>query len=357
MEQQSGIIYFNTASAGLLSSHALSVADEFNHALLTVASSRSEQWRFEEFPQTREVLATFMGAPVKNVAFVPNFSYAVTAIAHSLKGTENVLLYRQDYPSVVDTFKVNNFNITWVDSPGGFTISIDEIKELCLSQKIEIIAISHVQWTSGFKLNIKELAHFCRKEGIVLIVDATQSLGAVRLDVAEIDADVVIASNYKWMNAGFGSGVMYMSDSFFERYPPRIAGMGSYTFRPDGPPVYEPSVRNYEPGHPAIHNLLMLEAAMKEKLAMGLGKIEEHNQKLTQKLLDGIAGLSLSIIGEPSVNNRASIVVLKDEKGLGAYLKKHNVVVTHRGGTLRISLHFYNNAEQVGYLVDCLKKF
>jgi cysteine desulfurase / selenocysteine lyase len=349
--------YLNTASSGLLSPHALAAADEFNRTAVTQASVSFEHWRFKEFPEIRKVLAAFLGADVNNVAFVPNFSYALTAVVHSLKGTERVLLYKHDYPSVFDPFKVNNFDITSIESGDGFGISIDEMKGLCLSKNIEVIAISHVHWMSGFKLDIYELANFCREHNIVLIVDATQSLGAVQLNCKELGADVVISSNYKWMNAGFGSGVMYMSDTFFKRYPPKIAGMGSYTFRLDGPPVYEPSIRNYEPGHPAIHNLIMLEAAMKQKLDMGLEKIETHNRGLTQQLLDGMKDTPVKLIGDYGTANRSSIVVIKDENGLGAFLDKEGVIVTHKGGQLRISMHFYNTEADVARCIACLKAF
>lgn len=350
-------IYLNTAAAGLISPQSLKAGADFNEALLTGASTRSEQWRFKEFPQTRELLARFMGVSVSNVAFVPNFSYGLTAVVHSLKGSEKVLLYKNDYPTVLDAFRINDFDITWIDSPDGFTISVDEIKELCLTKKIEVITLSQVQWNSGFKLDIYELARFCREHNIVLIVDATQSLGAVQMNVAELDADVLIASNYKWMNAGFGSGVMYMSDRFFERYPPKIKGMGSYTFHPDGPPTYEPSIRNYEPGHLAMHELVMLDVAMKQKLEMGLAAIEAHNKKLMQQLLDGIKDLPVKLVGDFSIENRGSIMLLKDENGLGAFLEKEGIVVTHRGGMLRLSIHFYNTEADIARCIEVLKAF
>ena len=355
MSQQE-LTYLNTASAGLLSKQSLNALSSFYETMQVNASSCSEQWRFKEFPVMRETLAKFMDAPISNVAFIPNFSYALTAIVHSMHGNERVLLYKQDYPSLLDAFRLNNFEITWIDSQDGFEISADRIKGMLLDEKIDVLAISHVQWGSGFKIDVQDLSAFCRQHDIIFIVDATQSMGAVEISARNVDADAIIASSYKWMNAGFGSGVMYMADRFLDRYMPRIGGLGSYTMEGDKM-FYEPSVRSFEPGHMNIAGLYMLDSAMREKMEKRLEKIEQHNQKLTQLLLDDLKQLPVKLLGAYDTTNRSSIVIIKDENGLGSFLKDNRVVVTHRGGNLRISAHFYTSELDIKRLVSCLKQF
>lgn len=353
---QQEITYLNTASAGLLSNQSLSGAYAFYDAMQVNASTSSEEWRFGKCQQIRETLATFMDAPVNNVAFIPNFSFGITALVHAMAGSERVLLYKHDFPSLLDAFRLNNFDITWVDNEDGFHISMDKLKSMLLSERIDVLAISHVQWSSGFKINIGELAAFCRQHNIVFIVDATQSLGAVNISATQVDADAIIASNYKWMNAGFGSGVMYMADRLLEKYTPKIGGMNSYTFRGDQV-FYEPSVRSYEPGHLNIAGLLLLEAAIKEKIEKGLTNIEAQNTSLTQLLLDGLKGMPVQLIGDPTTAGRSSIVLVKDENGLGKHLAGQKIIVTQRGGHLRISSHYYNTATDIDRLLGAIKAF
>ncbi|MCD6063237.1 MAG: aminotransferase class [Flavipsychrobacter sp.] len=354
MSQQE-ITYLNTAAAGLVSKPSLNATHSFYDAMQVNASSRSEQWRFKEFPLIRETLAEFMDAPAGNVAFVPNFSYAMTALVHSMTGKERVLLYKNDYPSVLDAFRLNGYDITWIDNEDGFHISLDKLKDLLLTKNIDLLVISHVQWLSGFKIDIEELSVFCRQHNIIFIVDATQSLGAMKISATKLDADAIIASNYKWMNAAFGSGVIYLADRLLEKYTPKIGGMGSYTFQGDKM-FYEPSVRSFEPGHLNMPGLLLLDGAMKEKLEMGLEKIEAHNIDLTTHLLDGLASLPVNLIGPMDTADRCSIVVVKDENGLGQFLTDNQIIVTHRGGTLRISMHFYNTKADVMRLISCLQE-
>jgi selenocysteine lyase/cysteine desulfurase len=350
------LTYLNTAAAGLLSPESLQASNEFLNALTTNASARSEHWRFVEFPKMRETLASFMDAPVSNVAFIPNFTFGLTCIVHSLRGDEKVLLYKNDFPSVIEPFRINNFDITWLEDEDGFLISVEKTKQVLLERKIDIFVFSHVQYATGFKADIYELAAFCRLNNIIFIVDATQSLGGVELSASKLNADAVIGSNYKWMNAGFGTGVMYISDKFLSKYTPKVAGFGSYTMTPEKM-YYEPSARSFEPGHLNIPVMFILDAAMKEKMQKGVKAIEQHNRELTQTLLDGMMKYPVKLIGDAGVEDRSSIVIIKDENGLGAHMQENNVVVTHRGGNLRMSMHFYNTEADIASFIGCLDSF
>src|SRR5690606_25751688 len=138
---------------------------------------------------------------------------------------------------------------SWIADTDGFTIPIKELKQRLLDENINVLAISHVQWMSGYKLDLADIGRFCADNGIGFIVDATQSLGAINIDLSALPVDVLIASDYKWMNAGFGTGIMYVGRNFINNYPPAVAGFGSYTFS-GGKPQYIPGARSFEPGHP-----------------------------------------------------------------------------------------------------------
>ncbi|WP_165836442.1 aminotransferase class V-fold PLP-dependent enzyme [Taibaiella soli] len=347
--------YLNTAACGLLDEGALQQTNAFYQAMLTESSTASEIVRDKRIPEIRENLASFLGASASEIAFVPNFSYALNCIVQALKGTEKVLLFKTDYPSVYEPFRINNFDITWIEvEADGFTINTDVLKEKLLQEKIDLLVISHVQWLSGFKLNLVDIGTFCKKHKIIFIVDATQSLGAIEINMGDIHADVLIASNYKWMNAGFGTGVMYMSESFMQGYPPVIGGNNSYTIK-DGIRQYVPSVRSFEPGHTNLHALLILDATVQFKRAKGVAAIEAHNRQLTQQLLDNVPDDLL--VGPKTLENRSSIVYLKADKQLQDYLTENNIVVTRLDSMVRVSMHFYNTPADVAVLTDCLKAY
>lgn len=348
--------YLNTAGCGLIHPEALAAGNKLYDAFTSNSSSASEDWRFNEEQRTRELMARFIGADARNVAMVPNFSWAINAVVQSLKGTERVLLYKGDYPSLLEPFRINNFAITWVDAPDGFNIDMDAIRSAITGRSVDVVAISHVQWNSAYRIDLKEIGDLCREHGVVFIVDATQSLGAHVIDLSKLNIDVFISSHYKWMNAGFGNGTLFIADAFMQQYPPVVGGHNSYHMVGDKW-MYVPSIKSYEPGSPNMHGFSILAAEIERKNKMGLASIEAHNRHLIDLFLKGIAGMKLTVIGDTDTTHRASFVLLRDENGLGAYLKEHGFVVTIRNGLVRISFHYYNTPDEVQRLVVCLSSF
>lgn len=348
-------IYLNTASSGLLPDTHIQAANHLYGQMATQASTRAEQWRDEDQPAIRQLVASFLGVQSANIALIPNFSWGITGVVRSLRGNEKVLMYSADYPSLTEPFKVNGFNITWVNDTDGFTIPMQELKQRLIDDKIEILAISHVQWLSGYKIDLAELGSFCRRHDIWFMVDATQSMGAHVINLAELDIDVFIASNYKWMNAGFGTGIMYMSDEFLQAYTPRVAGNNSYAMI-EGKMQYRPSVTSYEPGHPNMYGFTVLQSAIMHKQQLGVSNIQAHNAGLAQQLLSDIRELNVSLIGEDSLNNRAAMIFLKDDGGLLSFIKSHGITVSGRMGHVRISMHYHNTLADVQALTDVLRK-
>ena len=346
-------IYLNTASCGLIAPETLQASNGLYAHFAHNSSKFSEQWAQKDEPRIRQTVADFIGAPVKNTALVPNFSWAMNGVVQSLKGTERALLYKDDFPSLLQPFTINNFPITWVDAPDGFNIDLAQVRDAICNKRVDIVAISHVQWATGYKLNLQEIGDLCREHGVLFFVDATQSLGANLIDLKELNIDVLAASNYKWMNAGFGSGILYVGDSFLAQYQPVVGGYHTDRVRMDR--QTGPTAASYEPGSPNMYGLLLLEAALQAKNKTGMAQIQQHNYGLTQAFLQGIANLPIKILGDHTMGNRCPIVLLHDENGLGAWIEKHNIVVTHRNGMLRVSMHFYNTMDEVMALVDCLR--
>ena len=349
-------IYLNTASCGLISPASLAAGNELYEAFAHNASGASEDWRMNEESRIRNLLAEFIGAPTANVAMVPNFSWAMNAVVQALKGDERVLLYKHDYPSLLEPFRINKFNITWVDAPDGFNMDVAAIEKAITSKSVDIVAISHVQWTSGYKLDIEYMGHLCRANGVLFIVDGTQSLGACNLALSALPVDVFAASHYKWMNAGFGNGTLYLTDEFMQRYPPVVGGHNSYRMLGDvwG---YAPSVISYEPGGPNMFGLNIAAHAISEKSKIGLSRIEQHNLQLAKLFLDELGNTPVELLGGRTMQNRSPIILLKDENGLGEYIHNRGITVTRRNGLLRVSAHFYNTGEEVKTLAACMREF
>lgn len=308
-------------------------------------------------PALRQKMADLLHTKPSNIAFTPNFSFSILSVIDSMRSSvKNILLYKDDYPSLTLPFEMGGFKIHYVESDDGFKVSLSEIEKVSKQHKIDVIAISHVQFLTGFTIDLKELGTFCKKENIVLIVDATQSMGAVEMNFDSLPVDVLISSSYKWLNGGFGSAVLVIRDSFMKRFPPRSAGFGSMSHDSKGW-AYTPSVLAYEPGHLNTSGLLQLEKALDQRLKTGVSAVEKHNKTILKRLAYGLSETSFKVCGGYNADHLVTILCFEAEEEVGKFLAENNVSVTWRKGMIRVSPHFYNTEKEIERFIELLKEW
>lgn len=348
--------YFNTSSTGLVSNSGVEKASQFNNNLLKYGSSFVEEFYLKEIPKIRTTISRFIDASLEEVALIPNFSYGLNALLPAVSHLRKILLYRQDYPSLIIPFELNDFQIYWIENKDGFHIDLDEIKHLVLKHQIEIVAISHIQYLTGFTIDIYELAEFCNSNNVLLIVDGTQSLGALNFSFKKSVVNIFISSNYKWMNSGFGSGIMCIDKQTQQKFTPRIGGYNSLKYT-DHAWKYVPSINSYEPGHQNMTGLAMLHDAIEFKLNQGMQNIAEHNNKLIDVFTRKLSGLNLKMVGPMNNTYRSNIVGIYGQKALEHHLKNQKIIVKWRNDIIRVGMHFYNTEDDVNRLIQGLESY
>jgi len=327
----------------------------FMQSLSVQGSRRAEYFLAEELPAIKRIISAFIDADENELALVPNFSFGLNAIIPSLHHHRNVLLFDDDYPSLTQPFLLNKFNISWVRQMDGFSFDLQEIEEIIANKSIDIAAVSHVQYQTGYCIDIQAISAICKRYNVLLIVDGTQSLGAMPFSFHKSEVDIFISSNYKWMNAGYGSGIMAVKQKFLEKHEPRIGGFASFVKKTDSW-KYEPSILSYEPGHLNYGGLLVLEDAIGLKLKLGLQEIYEHNLSLARHLLLELKRLDLPVLGTYDLANRSSIICLPTSDKLVESLENDNVVFTVRNSSIRFGIHFYNTKEDINRVVGAISK-
>ncbi len=157
------------------------------------------------------------------------------------------------------------------------------------------------------------------------------------------------------MNAGFGTGILYMHPAFMEKYPPVIAGAYSNAYVLN-PVAFNAGIGSYEPGSLNMFGLTILQQAIAEKNRIGLQYIVQHNTACTEQLLAGLAALPVQLIGTADTRNRSSIVVIEDRLGLHAHLAANGIATTRREGRIRISIHFHNVESDIDTIVEAIRE-
>jgi cysteine desulfurase/selenocysteine lyase len=342
--------YLNTATCGLISNATLKSMETFNTSFISKGSQAVEHWMVNEWEPTRQEMADFMGAKVSEIALVPNFSFTYNALLETI-GKKKVLVYENDYPSLLLPLQLKGFDIHTFSAIDNFSFDYDGIEKNIIDDEIEFIIISHVQYRTGYKADLEQLGSICERNGVHIIVDATQSAGAVEINFTATNIDALIWSNYKWMNGGLGTGTLCIKDDFLKKFEPKIGGYGSYELE-NGSFVYQPSIKSFQPSHPNVPGYEGLRSAIREKAPIGIQSIEKQNAELLQYLLSGLEQKNRKIIGDYSVKNRAGYFCMPYTADQYETLKQHNIVVTFREGTIRVGVHFYNNKEDVNRFLE-----
>lgn len=348
--------YFNTAAAGLLPARYTEKAGIFLRQMAVNASGANDEWYQLHMNSLRQSAAGFLDAEVNETVFIPNFSFGLYALVQSIPANKRTMVLHEDYPSIIDPLRLSGFRALRLKSVHKIFFNQEEIMVALLAHSIELLVISHVQWLTGFRIDLDALGEFCRSKGIIMIVDATQSMGAMPLSLKRSGADAIISSNYKWMNAGFGTGIMCVRRDFLEQYPPKIRGNHSRMIS-GGKWTDDASVLGFEPGHLNVPGLIIAGEAIADKIHSDTAEIFKHNMRLTSWFIESLPNPASLLVGPTSTEFRSSIISLKGGELLYNHLMKRGFVVSLRNGAVRVSFHYHNTQAEVNELIETLHRF
>ncbi|MDA9569275.1 aminotransferase class V-fold PLP-dependent enzyme, partial [Flavobacteriaceae bacterium] len=169
---------------------------------------------YASLEETHHVLAKFFGSNPINTFVIPNFSIGIRNAISLLPKKLNILLFQEEYPSLAKAFEEGDFNIHKIPMQPEIEVAIE--KRLAKGD-IDILALSVVQYASGLFIDIefiKDLKE--RYPNLIIVGDGTQFLGAHHFNFDTSPFDVVAASGYKWLLAGFGNGVLMISEAYID---------------------------------------------------------------------------------------------------------------------------------------------
>jgi cysteine desulfurase / selenocysteine lyase len=245
-----------------------------------------------------------------------------------------------------------------------------------VDRRTRAVVVSSVQWTNGYRVDLHSLADLCRANDALLIVDAIQQLGAVRLGAHETRADAIVAGGHKWLNAPFGCGLMYIRRSTWPRlrmsswgYMGLSApegGWGRSFATPDATPMrtydFPSRAKSFEiNGTSNYPGAIGLGASLWLINELGIGAIQEHVLALAGRLHEGLSRLGVRVVTRPEPDVRSGITTFEvsgrrdDNEAFLHELLDERVYVamryTSKVGGIRVSTHFYNDDEDIERLL------
>jgi selenocysteine lyase/cysteine desulfurase len=233
-----------------------------------------------------------------------------------------------------------------------------------IDERTAIVAIPIVHWTDGTRFDIERIAQRVRSFGAALVIDGTQSIGALPFDLQTVRADAVICAAYKWLLGPYSLGFAYYGPRFDNGDPLEenwITRENSEDFRGlvNYREAYQPGALRYDVGERSNFALMpMAIAALEQILTWQPLRIQNYCASLCSAAIDELRNLGFNV--EAAEWRGAHLFGVRMPAGidlvaLNQELQRARVSVALRGSALRVAPNLYNDAEDVGALLDCLR--
>jgi cysteine desulfurase / selenocysteine lyase len=303
--------------------------------------------------ELRERLARLIGAAAaEDVALAKNTSEALSMIAFGLpwRSGDNVVFAREEFPSNRIVWEA--LGARGVDARGVAIGGLDDPEAALLARmdaRTRVLAVSSVQYGSGLRMDLARLGGECRRAGVLLCVDAIQSLGALRFDVLECAADFVVADGHKWMLGPEGVALLWCRPGLRETLALHEYGWHMTDVYDDfDAPVWRPaaSARRFECGSPNMLGIHALHASLGLLERVGIEAVERAVLARTAWLHARLGeSRRLRVLSDPRPTRRSGIVTFT-RRGIAPValvraLRAAGVIAAARGGGVRLSPHFY----------------
>ena len=328
---------------------------------------------------TRESVRKFINAKEKSeIVFTSGSTNGMNMIVFGffkdyLKEGDEVLITLSEHASnIIPWFilqKEIGIKVKYIDLDDNNEVSVDNVKK-AITDKTKVISLAYITNVIGDERPIKEISKLAHEHNILMVVDAAQGAPHKKIDVQDEDIDFMVFSGHK-MYGPTGIGVLYGKFDLLDKVTPMNYGGGmNAMFTKDGYVELREIPTRLEGGTPNIEGVLGLGAAIEYLSDIGMDKINKYEKDLKKYLISELE--KLDFIEIYNKNNTGNIVAfnIKDvfAQDTAVYLDKYNICVRagnhcakildnvfHISNTVRISLSFYNNKEEIDLLINVLK--
>ena len=316
----------------------------------------------------RATAARLLGTSADCIAIVPSASYGIATAARnvSVKRGQSILVLAEQFPSnyyswqrLTEESGARLKVVPWPDDHDWTAAVLNS-----LTADVAVAALAQVQWTSGGRLDLVRIAEACRKLGAALILDLTQSLGALPFCVREVQPDFAVAASYKWLLGPYSVGLLYVDPKWHggkpleENWIPRanardFSSLILYTDEYDG------GARRFDMGERSNFGLLpAAERSLRQILEWGVEEISETCGAMNRNLAEAASKLGFSAPAEPLRAPHYLALRRKEAipRELPDLLEREKVFVSLRGTSIRVTPNVYNTTEDCERLIACLRK-
>ena len=329
-----------------------------------------DQAFFDVPNRVRTAIARLLGGKPEEVALTTGASTGMSAVAYGLEWQpgDEVITASGEFPLQYATWKPmeerEGIKVTVVRPSDHFHTADDFIA--ALSPRTRLVSVSHVRFDNGAMIDAAKLAAACHAQGALLLLDVSQSCGAVPMDVTQFGADFLVCAGYKWLVGPFGTGFFWARHDHISKMRPgpfywmTAEGVNHFADLATAPPRPENAAKRWDAAETAnYYDLAALEGGLELVLRAGVKTIAEHNHKLIEQLFARLPKdrcVAASPLDRAHRGPYGCFQARSPEKTRQLYekLRSENVITSLREGHIRVSPYLYNNERDIDRLVSVI---
>ncbi|MCI8568875.1 MAG: cysteine desulfurase [Bacilli bacterium] len=378
---ESGIIYFDNGATTLKPKSVVAAMNKYylEHTSNIHRGDYDAAIKTNElYDNVRNIVGEFINCDPTTCIFTSGTTMSLNMVVfgymkkHLKKGDEVLLNKAEHASNVLPWIKLSEeigIVVKYVPLDNDYELTFDNIVK-SVTEKTKVISLAHISNVVGDVRDIKSIGEFCHKNNILFNVDGAQSIPHIKMDFKNSNIDFLSFSGHK-MCGPTGVGVLVGKRELLEEMEPIIfgGGMNSY-FEEDNSYELKTVPTKFEAGTTAIAEVIGLGATIKYLMGIGMDKIHEYEILLKNYFLDAVKDIPNLIIYNK--NSDSGIIALNIDgvfaQDTSVYLNHYKIAV--RAGnhcakmlkdeikiknTVRVSMYFYNNYEDIDKLVEALK--
>jgi cysteine desulfurase/selenocysteine lyase len=372
----SELCYLDSAATSLSPEPVLAAMLEFEHiyrANVGRGVHRLAQVASQKYWDAHQKARRFIGAEGGELVFTRNTTEAINMIAWGLpwqNGDGIVTTLLEHHSNLLPWMRLRDqkgIDLQLIAPAADGSLDLADF-ERAITPDTRLVAITHASNVLGNLVPVREVARICRDQGALLLVDGAQSVPHIPVNVERLGCDFFCFSGHKMLGPT-GTGILWMRRPDIE---PLLLGGGAVEQVTTSGYTLAGGYARFEAGTPNIAGAIGLSRAIDYLGALSMEEVQRHEQVLTRRMLDGLSGISgVRLFGPGATGDRIGVVsftvgdmhphdvaTMLDGEGDIMVRSGHHCcmpLVAHLGipdGTVRASLHCYNNAEDVDRLIE-----
>ena len=317
--------------------------------------------------RVRMRLAALIGANSSEIALTNSATQGIGTVAAGLgiSAGDEVVIASSNFPSNLFTWlhlRRRGVRVRVLKPECGHLLVEDVAREL--TSRTRVLALDWVNYSTGEREDLAALGDLVHRQEGVFVVDGTQGVGALELNVHDLPVDALAVASYKWLLGPYGTGFVYLSSEIQNRLDlpvvnwMSVEGSEDFDALPREEFTLAQSARIFDvPETGNFLNLYGLEASLEFVERVGVKDVTEHCGRLLDRLAEGLRRQGYRVFSATEPSRRSTILgfqadSLQATEKLHSKLRENHVAVSLRNGMIRVSPYLYNSEADIDRLLD-----